>query len=397
MKPNYLYLLFCVVCFSACGFLGEEPSKRVDDKTSATTPKESTKVLTEKDFFDWTKGVKDSTTKENWITKLEKMKTETDPNNPNDTKIKQRQIANILSVLGNTTNIDTASYSKQKTDIKAAKDSIHTRYTETHSVIENLLKCFIYKPTATPALQVTPTDQNKNDANNRSPETSYLSWFSYILCVALFAFLFYKWQIAESKIKRLREALKKAKEQQPAQTMTTTYPPVPEITPENKETNKDKNRRLEQERQAAERQRREDADRQRREAAQRQQEEADRKREAERLAALPPPIIRTLYLSTPQSDGSFRVEHATESYQQGQSVYKLELISNSKGDLSFISDAFTLSSALNLSDSFIAPVCKERNTGNARTREIKTRKKGIAVLENDKWRVSERVEIEYIS
>ena len=419
----YLYILFfSASLFAACG---DEDYKQQEeaDHTSKTIPiinKENTEVrgtatreLTEADFFDFNcKNEKmNCKTKEDWIKKFEKMKTETDAKNPNDTKIKQRQIANILNILKDNTKMNQELYTKQETGIHSAKDSINERYKDTRSVIDELLKCFIYKPdSATAQAPTTASPQESpisapevgvHSPNPDEPSTPYLTYLLYALGIALFAFLFYKWQVAEDRAKKLREKLDREKQndtQKTTQTINTVYPPLNEEEPKNKtlpiekpETNSERKRR-----EAADK----DDERKQREKQQREahQAEQDRKREADCLAALPPPIIRTLYFTTPNREGYFSANYASDYYIETESMYKLELTSSNQGNLSFISDPSTMHNALNHRELCLLPVCTEQNARDTRATKIETITKGIAHLEGDRWilRSNERIMIKYV-
>lgn len=105
----------------------------------------------------------------------------------------------------------------------------------------------------------------------------------------------------------------------------------------------------------------------------------------------------TIYLSTPNTDGTFNESSAHASYREGASIYKFTKISNSKAEFQIDERESSVKLALQYPDKNIDPVCEALNAFNPRARSIITIEGGVGEVEliGDKWKVNRKAKIRY--
>ncbi|MCB0536855.1 MAG: hypothetical protein KDE33_04935 [Bacteroidetes bacterium] len=102
-----------------------------------------------------------------------------------------------------------------------------------------------------------------------------------------------------------------------------------------------------------------------------------------------------LFLSTPNSDGSFNESSASNTYKDGASIYKLMKTGNSKANFQIDEKETSIKLALQYPDKNIDPVCDAENAFNPRANRISTIKMGEAELQNGKWIINSKAVIRY--
>jgi|CXWL01.1.fsa_nt_gi hypothetical protein len=105
------------------------------------------------------------------------------------------------------------------------------------------------------------------------------------------------------------------------------------------------------------------------------------------------PSSRIVYLMSPNKDGEFNRSYETTNFVESESVYKFELTSQNEAQFSIDSRAF--GRALNMTDTYVLPVCDETNEFSYDYNSIKTLKKGVATLNGSKWVVKQKAQIQY--
>lgn len=109
----------------------------------------------------------------------------------------------------------------------------------------------------------------------------------------------------------------------------------------------------------------------------------------------PEPKTEILFLSTPNSDGSFNESSASNIYKEGASMYKFMKIGNSNAQFQIDEKETSIRLALQYPDKNIDPVCDADNAFNPRANKISTIKMGEAQLLNGKWIVNSKAIIRY--
>lgn len=102
-----------------------------------------------------------------------------------------------------------------------------------------------------------------------------------------------------------------------------------------------------------------------------------------------------LFLSTPNSDGSFNESSASSIYKDGASIYRLIQTSISNAYFQIDEKETSIKLALQYPDKNIDPVCDAENAFNPRSKRISTIKKGEAELQNGKWVINSKAVIRY--
>lgn len=102
-----------------------------------------------------------------------------------------------------------------------------------------------------------------------------------------------------------------------------------------------------------------------------------------------------LFLSTPNSDGSFNESSASNTYKDGASIYRLMKTGNSKAKFQIDEKETSIKLALQYPDKNIDPVCDAENAFNPRANRISTIKMGEAELQNGKWMINAKAVIRY--
>ena len=81
-------------------------------------------------------------------------------------------------------------------------------------------------------------------------------------------------------------------------------------------------------------------------------------------------------------------------YTHGRTFYHFWVTNDNKAEFEFCNEATPF--AIDQPQTHIIPACTPRNTRENYTTGIKTLKKGTAHLEDDKWVVDQKAEIEYL-
>ena len=109
----------------------------------------------------------------------------------------------------------------------------------------------------------------------------------------------------------------------------------------------------------------------------------------------PEPKTEILFLSTPNSDGSFNESSASNTYKDGASIYKLVKTGISNAIFQIDEKETSIKLALQYPDKNIDPVCDAENAFNPRANRISTIKMGEAELQNGKWIINSKAVIRY--
>ncbi|MBW2937543.1 hypothetical protein KXJ69_05465 [Aureisphaera sp. CAU 1614] len=109
----------------------------------------------------------------------------------------------------------------------------------------------------------------------------------------------------------------------------------------------------------------------------------------------PEPKTEILFLSTPNSDGSFNESSASNIHKDGATIYKLIKTQNDKAKFHIDEKESSIKLALQYPDKNIDPVCDAENAFNPRATRILTIKLGEAELRGDKWIINVKAIIRY--
>lgn len=109
----------------------------------------------------------------------------------------------------------------------------------------------------------------------------------------------------------------------------------------------------------------------------------------------PEPKTEILFLSTPNSDGSFNESSASNTYKDGASIYRLMKTGNANAKFQIDEKETSIKLALQYPDKNIDPVCDAENAFNPRANRISTIKMGEAELQNGKWIINSKAVIRY--
>ena len=107
------------------------------------------------------------------------------------------------------------------------------------------------------------------------------------------------------------------------------------------------------------------------------------------------PITEILFLSTPNSDGSFNEGSASTTYKDGASIYRLIKTGSVNAKFQIDEKETSIKLALQYPDKNIDPVCDAENAFNPRANRISTTKWGEAELQNGKWKINSKAVIRY--
>lgn len=109
----------------------------------------------------------------------------------------------------------------------------------------------------------------------------------------------------------------------------------------------------------------------------------------------PEPKTEILFLSTPNSDGSFNESSASNTYKDGASIYRLMKTGSANAKFQIDEKETSTKLALQYPDKNIDPVCDAENAFNPRANRISTIKMGEAELQNGKWIINSKAVIRY--
>jgi len=104
---------------------------------------------------------------------------------------------------------------------------------------------------------------------------------------------------------------------------------------------------------------------------------------------------KILYYSIPEIDGTFKTENAKDNREQ-DSFYKMELISNTHGNIYFLSGESDLRAIENI-DYYLNPVCEVQNiVDRAIAKKVEMINPGSIVLKGDSWQVNNKLKIKLV-
>ncbi len=109
-----------------------------------------------------------------------------------------------------------------------------------------------------------------------------------------------------------------------------------------------------------------------------------------------PNIKKTLFFSIPEVDGTFKTESAKD-FKEQDSFYKVELITNTNGNISFLSGDFDLRAIENI-DYYLNPVCEIQNIANrAFAKKVVMIDHGTIVQKRDDlWQIINKIKIKLV-
>lgn len=113
--------------------------------------------------------------------------------------------------------------------------------------------------------------------------------------------------------------------------------------------------------------------------------------EAKRLAAL----IPSFHLSIPSGDGFFSNDNRFSAYQNGRTVYRFYLLSETEAEFEFCNEATAF--AIDKPQTHILAACEPLNARPDKAQGIETEIKGTAYLEDGKWIIKEKAKIKYLN
>jgi TolA-binding protein len=102
-----------------------------------------------------------------------------------------------------------------------------------------------------------------------------------------------------------------------------------------------------------------------------------------------------IFLSTPNSDGSFNESSSTNTYRDGASIYKFIVTGNGTAKFQIDEKETSIKLALQYPDKNIDPVCDAENAFNPKANRIATIHMGEAELQNGKWIINSKAVIRY--
>jgi hypothetical protein len=108
-------------------------------------------------------------------------------------------------------------------------------------------------------------------------------------------------------------------------------------------------------------------------------------------------IGETFFMGIPDENGFFDAREVSEVFKRPNSVYEFSILSKdgNKAEFNIYEDIANMIGALNDADKYIKPVCRTNSILHKHATKIITEKKGIAVREGNRWRVTEKALIRY--
>lgn len=101
----------------------------------------------------------------------------------------------------------------------------------------------------------------------------------------------------------------------------------------------------------------------------------------------------SFYLAPPASDGTFL--NFSPTVQIGKSVYELTTADGVNGTFSMIDSDDALATAMISVSQFVKSVCRIEGNTRVYPTHISTIEKGVAVMENGKWKVSKKAIVRF--
>lgn len=106
-------------------------------------------------------------------------------------------------------------------------------------------------------------------------------------------------------------------------------------------------------------------------------------------------IQKNLFYNIPEIDGSFKIESAKD-FKDQDSLYKLEIISNTNGNIFFLSGDYDLRAIENI-DYYLNPVCEVQNIANRDfAKKVEMVNKGTILLNGDLWKIKDKIKIKLV-
>lgn len=109
----------------------------------------------------------------------------------------------------------------------------------------------------------------------------------------------------------------------------------------------------------------------------------------------PEPKTEILFLSTPNSDGSFNESSASNTYKDGASIYRLMKTGSANAKFQIDEKETSIKFALTYPDKCIIPVCDSVNEYEPKYTKIKTLNQGESDLQDGKWVLKSKALIRY--
>lgn len=109
----------------------------------------------------------------------------------------------------------------------------------------------------------------------------------------------------------------------------------------------------------------------------------------------PEPKTEILFLSTPNSDGSFNESSASNTYKDGASIYRLMKTGSANAKFQIDENEASIKFALTYPDKCIIPVCDSVNEYEPKYTKIKTLSQGESDLQDGKWVLKSKAVIRY--
>lgn len=101
------------------------------------------------------------------------------------------------------------------------------------------------------------------------------------------------------------------------------------------------------------------------------------------------------FLQSPNRDGTFLENSASQGYKEGYTIYKFFKTENGKARFQIDENEASVKLALQYRDIRIDPVCDAINSYNPKTVRLVTVEQGEAELQNGKWIVNKKAKIRY--
>jgi hypothetical protein len=105
---------------------------------------------------------------------------------------------------------------------------------------------------------------------------------------------------------------------------------------------------------------------------------------------------KTFFLSAPQKDGTFNISSESSTFRDDASMYRFDEYEQNNATFIVADKREAIQRLIASAETCILPVCVEKNAYDQNATSIVTDKPGIAVRENDKWRVTTKAEIRYV-
>jgi len=102
-----------------------------------------------------------------------------------------------------------------------------------------------------------------------------------------------------------------------------------------------------------------------------------------------------LFLSNPNSNGSFNDSSALKAYREGASIYEFTLLNSTEATFKIHKSESSMKMALQFPEDSLLPVCESENEYDARYNKVETINLGKVALEGSKWILKAKAIIRY--